>query len=499
MLKLVSKAVDFSFVNELLADSYCLNNGRPAKEPELMAKLLFLQYLYNLSDVRVIQEATFNLVWLWFLGLNPEDKLPDPSLLAKFRTQRLKEFTLDDIITEIVRQCVEKGLIKGDGVSIDATHIEANTGKLVPERIMERLAKRIFKGLEEDVGEVPKPVDTSIPDWTKIEKHQHAKQVMKQYLEQVIEQAAPFAKDNTNRAIAESKEVLSDERFLLQKGLRSLVDKDARVGYKSKTDRFYGYKNEFMMTTDERIITAVGVHSGEYTDGKEFNGLLQKTVQAGIEPTEIYGDKAYFRKDILDSIEAAEAKALIPVSASAYKINEELFSYNKDSDQWFCIMGNHTVKKNRVTRQQKGKKVDVYEFLFAKEQCKNCSRRVECLGKSKGKARRLVVGLNTAEFYAISQYQKTEAFKEQYKKRAAHEWKNAEMKRFHGLARARGYGLRAMTIQAKLTAIAVNLKRIAALVAENAAILSLSLVKTFHIMSLRFQLALREHRNLKAA
>lgn len=36
----------------------------------------------------------------------------------------------------------------------------------------------------------------------------------------------------------------------------------------------------------------------------------------------------------------------------------------------------------------------------------------------------------------------------------------------HGLARARGYGLRAVTIQAKLTAIAVNLKRIAALVAE---------------------------------
>ena len=34
----------FSFINELLADSYCKNNGRPAKEPELMLKLLFLQY-----------------------------------------------------------------------------------------------------------------------------------------------------------------------------------------------------------------------------------------------------------------------------------------------------------------------------------------------------------------------------------------------------------------------------------------------------------------------
>jgi hypothetical protein len=38
------------------------------------------------------------------------------------------------------------------------------------------------------------------------------------------------------------------------------------------------------------------------------------------------------------------------------------------------------------------------------------------------------------------------------------------MKRFHGLDRARGYGLKSMSIQAKLTALAVNLKRIAALV-----------------------------------
>lgn len=38
------------------------------------------------------------------------------------------------------------------------------------------------------------------------------------------------------------------------------------------------------------------------------------------------------------------------------------------------------------------------------------------------------------------------------------------MKRFHGLDRARGYGLKSMSMQAKLTALAVNLKRIAALV-----------------------------------
>ncbi len=44
--------------------------------------------------------------------------------------------------------------------------------------------------------------------------------------------------------------------------------------------------------------------------------------------------------------------------------------------------------------------------------------------------------------------------------------KNAELKRFHGLCRAKGYGLKSMSRQSKLAAIAVNLKRIAAIVSS---------------------------------
>lgn len=36
MFKKLEHAVDFSFINELLADRYCVNLGRPAKEPELL-------------------------------------------------------------------------------------------------------------------------------------------------------------------------------------------------------------------------------------------------------------------------------------------------------------------------------------------------------------------------------------------------------------------------------------------------------------------------------
>ena len=67
LLKRISSAVDFSFINELLADSYRTNFGRSAKKPELMAKLCILERLYKLSDVRVIEKAT--AIWHTFSSL----------------------------------------------------------------------------------------------------------------------------------------------------------------------------------------------------------------------------------------------------------------------------------------------------------------------------------------------------------------------------------------------------------------------------------------------
>ena len=464
VLKRIGNAVDFDFINDLLADSYCKNFGRPAKEPALMMKLNFLEYLYDLSDEKVMEEASLNLAFLWFLELNPEDTLPHPSLLAKFRTQRLRDVTLDEVISEIVRQCVERGMIKGTGLAVDATHIEANCTKKVPERIMKHLAKKIFKGLEKDNGSLPVTINTEIPNYKEIEDHKEAKSTMKAYLEEVIEKADAYAGEATQKAIDEARDVLSDERFLLQKGLRSLVDKDARVGSKSKTSQFHGYKAEFAVTTDERIITAADAHNGEYVDGKEFAPLLDKTLSTGLKVAEFYGDKAYFRKDIIDALNEKKIKGYIPVSASVYKVDEELFAYNKDSDQWFCFMGNHTVSCKKTTQTKRGKTYDQLSYLFFKQQCVDCPHRDICIGKRKSKARKLLVAASAPLFYELSQEQKQPEFQEKYKKRAAQEWKNAEMKRFHGMSRARGWGLRGLRIQVKLTAIAVNLKRIAALV-----------------------------------
>ena len=102
ILRRLKENIDFSFVNPMLRKQYCETFGRPAKEPEMMFKLLFLKKLYDLSDERVISSAQTDMAYKYFLGLSPEEKMVDPSLLTKFRKTRITEDILEDLLKETI-------------------------------------------------------------------------------------------------------------------------------------------------------------------------------------------------------------------------------------------------------------------------------------------------------------------------------------------------------------------------------------------------------------
>ena len=67
ILRRRAEQIDFSFVNVQMVDSYSIEFGRPAKEPELMLKLLFLKLMYDLSDRGVMRREKMpdmNQRWL---------------------------------------------------------------------------------------------------------------------------------------------------------------------------------------------------------------------------------------------------------------------------------------------------------------------------------------------------------------------------------------------------------------------------------------------------
>jgi len=123
-LKQLDKTVDFSFVNDLCRDAYNPVIGRPAYEPQMMFKILFLQFLYDISDRRVEEEVNFNLVLKWFVGLPIDESPPDATSLTRFR-ERLSAERFASIFNQIVSLAREKGLISDRLSIVDSTHVKA--------------------------------------------------------------------------------------------------------------------------------------------------------------------------------------------------------------------------------------------------------------------------------------------------------------------------------------------------------------------------------------
>jgi len=66
--------IDLSFIEEIVSDCYCHDNGRRAYHPVIMFKILFLQTLYDESDERIIEAVDTNILFRYFIGLSLEDE-----------------------------------------------------------------------------------------------------------------------------------------------------------------------------------------------------------------------------------------------------------------------------------------------------------------------------------------------------------------------------------------------------------------------------------------
>lgn len=77
LLRLIDKAIDWSFIYDLVEDKYCLDNGRPSMDPVTLIKLPIIQYLYGIPSMRkTIEEIKVNVAYRWFLGLDLTDPVP---------------------------------------------------------------------------------------------------------------------------------------------------------------------------------------------------------------------------------------------------------------------------------------------------------------------------------------------------------------------------------------------------------------------------------------
>lgn len=465
ILRKIKENVDFNFVNKLVAKEYCENFGRPANEPELMFKLLFLEIKDGLSDREVIRRAETDMAYKYFLDLNPEDKLVSYSMLSIFRTTKIKnEEILEEMLQETVKQAIEKGVIKSNSIIVDAAHTQSKGIKKTPTQILRdmtrNLRKDIYRTNPELKEKFPEKPDESETLDAEIEYSKELLKIVKEELTKLKNED----KKIQNR-IKNIDELLESNRI---KEIQSYSDKDAKQGYKSEDNNFFGYKNHIAMTED-RIITGLEITSGEAPDGKYMETLVEKSKKSGIKVKEVIGDKAYSGRDNLEYGKKENLKIISNMNSVITQGGKlaKGFEYIKDADLLRCPAGHLAIDKTYRGEcfKERGIRNATMEYKFDENNCRECSNKDSCkLAKQKHKT--YMISLRSDIHQEQYEFQETDYFKNKLRyERYKIEAKNSEIKQTHGLCKSRYMGLSRMRIQSYITCMVANIKRTIKLIA----------------------------------
>lgn len=452
-LRKINELVDFSFVYDELKDKYCHDNGRNAVHPIRMFKYLLLKTIYTLSDVDLVDRTRTDMAFKYFLEMAPEDDVIDPSLLTHFRRKRLKDENLLDILIEkTVSIAIEKNIIQSKSIIVDATHTKARYNQLAPQEILRNRSKKVRK----EIYSIDETMKEKFPEKPQTDTIEAEMDYTKELVD-VIEKE-PLLKDypKVKEPLNLLKETLEDDIEFM----RHSKDPDARVGHKTADSSFFGYKTHLAMS-EERIITAATVTTGEKADGKQLQALVRKSKKAGMNIDTIIGDAAYSEKGNItyatDNGIKLVAK-LNPSVSQGYRNLEDKFEFNKDAGMFVCPAGHMAIRKAKQGKKNQSTN-QTTTYYFDVEKCKRCPLRDGCY-KPGAKSKTYSVSIKSGEHTNQLIFQKSEAFKEKAKERYKIEAKNNELKHRHGYETSSSSGLDGMHIQGAMAIFTVNLKRI---------------------------------------
>lgn len=457
MLRQINELVDFSFVYEELKENYCLNNGRNAIDPIQMFKYLLLKSIFELSDADVVERCKYDMSFKYFLNMAPEDPVIDSSSLTKFRKLRLKNLNLlDMLINKTVEIAIEKGIIKNKSIIVDATHTKARYNQKSPQEILQDRSRKLRKAVYK--------VDESLKDKFPAKNRSEVLEDEIAYCQKLINvieaESCIYALPKINESLNLLKETVTDDI----EQLRISEDRDAMIGHKSADSSFFGYKTHIAMT-EERIITAAIVTTGEKNDGKQLQELIEKSKATGMEVKTVIGDMAYSEKDNITYTKDHNIELIArlnPHITQGVRKKEDEFQFNKDAEMYVCRAGHMAIRKARQGKIGVGRnQVDTYYFDV--EHCKRCPFKNGCYREGT-KNKTYSVSIKSGEHTEQAVFQESEYFKEKAKQRYKIEAKNSELKHRHGYDVASSSGLIGMELQGAMAIFAVNLKRILKLV-----------------------------------
>lgn len=421
LVRKIDSAIDFEFIRDEVAHLYCKDNGRPPVDPVRLFKIILLGYIFGVkSERQLVKEIEVNVAYRWFLRMSLTEKVIHASTLSQNRIRRFNGTEVfERIFINIVQQAMAKGLVTGQELFTDSTHLKANANKNKHTNKQTAVrASAYLEMLDEDVA------------------RDRAKEGKKPLKERASEQKAKNTKSSTT---------------------------DPESGFMTRDNKPQGFFYLDHRTVDGQhgIIVDTYATAGNVNDSQPYICRLDHTLeQFNLNPIAVGLDAGYFTAPVAESLERRGILGVFGYrrpSRTKNAFRKKHFIYNKEKDSYRCPNGQELIYKTTSR--------DAYrEYHSDPKECAFCPMRDDCT-QSKNMKKVITRHIYTEAMERANQMRLSAYGKKTYRRRSETvERSFADAKQHHGHRYARFRGLAKVQMQCWLAAAAQNIKKIALVV-----------------------------------
>ena len=464
--------------------------GKPGLSPVLLGFVTVFQDLEGLSDREAANAVLVRLDWKYALHLPLDYKGFDFSVLSEYRQRLVKHGAEGWLFERLLADLEGLGVLKRhgrqrtDSLAVLTRVRTLNRLELVVETL--RVAVREIVALEEEWAQMVLP-----PSWEERYGERCVYERLNEKERAVLQQETGrdgqwllerLEEESTPRVVRELDEVkvlrevwaqqyeVKDRREVVfrepgpydgKTRIQTPHDPEARYSKKRDTE-WIGYKVQVTETDDEdmpHLITDIAVTSSVEGDHEALGEIRARQVKRDVLPEERLGDAGYVSGATLatgaalgEDLIGPAAEDRSPQARMENGITQAQFEVDVAAGRAECPGGQTTTKH---TVHADGS----VTFRFEAAVCRDCPLRAQCCTGKGG--RTISRGPHYEELQVARARQKTDEFKQCYKRRGGVEGCVSVLVRGHGMRVCRYLGKAKNNLRALFVAAAVNLRRAA--------------------------------------
>jgi len=358
ILRQINETLDLNFAYDLVKDSYG-SNGNVSVPPPVVLKMMLLLFLYNVRSERELMDTiAYRLDWMWFLGYDLDNDIPNHSVLSKARA-RWGIDIFETLFAHVVYQCVQAGLVNGRKIHMDGSLVDADASNNSVVKGPEKLIEQLKQQLQSETAKLDELVESK-PSESQ-ETH-----------------------DETDRP--GTKKYYKPKN----KGMVSTTDPEAAIVRKGSLGPKPRFKAHRVVDDQCGVTTATETTSGDVEENAKLIDLVDQHEQnTRCQVDTVIADKQYgtadnFRKCHQRGIRShmGDFMATQEKRGNCQDIFDlSQFLYDSQRDVYTCPAG------QILTRRKHKKQRQAYEYACPSSVCRACSIRQQCTRAKNGVAR----------------------------------------------------------------------------------------------------------------